>query len=137
MSEAVFAQGLTKAYNGKTVVNHLNISVKSGTVFGLLGANGAGKSTTIECILGTKQASVIASVLYFPMLVFSGTTLPIEVMPRVMQKIVGLFPLTQGITMMKNAFIGADTGSVLLPVCVMLGLTALCTTLSVRFLSWE
>lgn len=29
----------------------------------------------------TKQASVIASTLYFPMLIFSGTTLPIEVMP--------------------------------------------------------
>lgn len=56
MSEAIFVEGLTKAYHGKTVVNHLNLSVKSGTVFGLLGANGAGKSTTIECILGTKQA---------------------------------------------------------------------------------
>lgn len=56
MSEAVFVEGLTKTYNGKTVVNHLNLSVKSGTVFGLLGANGAGKSTTIECMLGTKQA---------------------------------------------------------------------------------
>lgn len=56
MREAVFAEGLTKAYHGKTVVDHLDISVKSGTVFGLLGANGAGKSTTIECILGTKQA---------------------------------------------------------------------------------
>ncbi len=85
----------------------------------------------------TKQASVIASVLYFPMLVFSSTTLPLEVMPRAMQKIVSLFPLTQGITMMKNAFIGADTGSVLLPVCVMLGLTALCTALSIRFFRWE
>ena len=85
----------------------------------------------------TKQASVIASVLHFPMLVFSGTTLPFEVMPRTMQKLVSLFPLTQGITMMKNAFIGADTGSVLLPVCVMLGLTALCTAFSVRFFRWE
>lgn len=56
MSEAIFAEGLTKSYNGKTVVNHLNLSVKRGTVFGLLGANGAGKSTTIECMLGTKQA---------------------------------------------------------------------------------
>ena len=56
MSEAVFVEGLTKTYAGKTVVNHLNLSVKSGTVFGLLGANGAGKSTTIECMLGTKQA---------------------------------------------------------------------------------
>lgn len=56
MSEAIFVEGLTKAYHGKTVVDHLDISVKSGTVFGLLGANGAGKSTTIECMLGTKQA---------------------------------------------------------------------------------
>lgn len=56
MSEAIYVEGLTKAYNGKTVVKHLNLSVKSGTVFGLLGANGAGKSTTIECMLGTKQA---------------------------------------------------------------------------------
>ena len=57
MSEAIIVEGLTKSYNGKTVVDHLNLSVKSGTVFGLLGANGAGKSTTIECMLGTKQAN--------------------------------------------------------------------------------
>ena len=56
MSEAIFVEGLTKAYDGKNVVDHLDLSVKSGTVFGLLGANGAGKSTTIECMLGTKQA---------------------------------------------------------------------------------
>ena len=56
MSEAVFVEGLTKTYAGRTVVDHLDLSVKSGTVFGLLGANGAGKSTTIECMLGTKQA---------------------------------------------------------------------------------
>ena len=55
MSEAVLVQGLTKSYNGKTVVDHLDLSVPHGTVFGLLGANGAGKSTTIECILGTRQ----------------------------------------------------------------------------------
>ena len=56
MREAIFVEGLTKSYAGKTVVDHLNLTVKSGTVFGLLGANGAGKSTTIECMLGTKRA---------------------------------------------------------------------------------
>ena len=54
--EAVKTTGLTKSYQGRTVLKGLNLSVKSGTVFGLLGANGAGKSTTIECVLGTKQA---------------------------------------------------------------------------------
>ena len=56
MSEAIFVNDLCKSYGGRPVVNHLSLSVKSGTVFGLLGANGAGKSTTIECMLGTKQA---------------------------------------------------------------------------------
>ena len=55
MGEAIFVEGLTKTYAGKTVVDHLELSAKSGTAFGLLGANGAGKSTTIECMLGTKQ----------------------------------------------------------------------------------
>ena len=338
MSEAIFVEGLTKAYGRKTAVDHLRLSVKSGTVFGLLGANGAGKSTTIECILGTKradsgtvrllgqdpkkrrrvlferigvqfqeggyqkeirvselceetvslyrspadwhalcaqfgigdkadaavrslsggerqrlfivlaligkpelvfldelttgldakarrgvwktleapkeqgltifltshfmdevealcdeiciyctvslatlavtallwgvrlhgslpavlgswaltmlstlsvgmlvggvakdtkQASVIASILYFPMLIFSGTTLPIEIMPKTMQTLVSVFPLTQGITMMKHTFLGISTGSVLLPVCVMVGVAALCTGLAVRFFRWE
>lgn len=85
----------------------------------------------------TKQASVLASILYFPMLIFSGTTLPIEVMPQAMQKIVSLFPLTQGITIMKNTFLGVNMGSVLLPVCVMLGLTALCVGLAICFFRWE
>ena len=84
-----------------------------------------------------KQASVIASILYFPMLIFSGTTLPLEVMPTAMQKVVSFFPLTQSLTMMKNAFLGIGMGNILVPVCVMLGLTALCTALAVRFFRWE
>ena len=84
-----------------------------------------------------RQADVIASILYFPMLVFSGTTLPVEVMPRMMQRVVSCFPLTQGITMMKNAFLGVESESVMTPLCVMLGLTVLCTALAVRFFRWE
>ena len=56
MSEAISVKGLTKSYHGKTVLNHLDLSVKTGTVFGLLGANGAGKSTAIECMLGSRNA---------------------------------------------------------------------------------
>ena len=84
-----------------------------------------------------KQASVIASILYFPMLLFSGATLPLEVMPPVMQRIVGIFPLTQGLTVMKHAFLGVSTGNILLPICVMAGVTVLCTGLAVRFFRWE
>ncbi|MDO4544554.1 MAG: ABC transporter ATP-binding protein [Bacillota bacterium] len=53
--DAIRVNGLTKTYGGRFAVKDLTFSVKSGMVFGLLGANGAGKSTTIDCILGTKQ----------------------------------------------------------------------------------
>ena len=56
MLEVIRVEQLTKSYDKLPVVDNMNLSVTSGTVFGLLGANGAGKSTTIECILGTKKA---------------------------------------------------------------------------------
>jgi ABC-2 type transport system ATP-binding protein len=56
MEEAIKVEQLSKSYGNLLAVNNISLSVKRGTVYGLLGANGAGKSTTIECILGTKQA---------------------------------------------------------------------------------
>lgn len=43
--------GLSKSYNGKKVVDNLSFTMKEGTLFALLGSNGAGKSTTIKMIL--------------------------------------------------------------------------------------
>lgn len=43
---------LTKEYNGRKVVDNLNITLYQGDVYGFLGPNGAGKSTTIKSILG-------------------------------------------------------------------------------------
>lgn len=48
--------GLSKSYAGKKVIENISLSVAAGEVYGLLGANGAGKSTTIECMLGTRRA---------------------------------------------------------------------------------
>lgn len=46
MSTCITVDGLTKSYAGRTVVDHLSFAVQQGEVFGLLGHNGAGKSTT-------------------------------------------------------------------------------------------
>ncbi|MGN0523425.1 MAG: ABC transporter ATP-binding protein [Eubacterium sp.] len=56
MQTAIKVRQLSKSYGNMPAIDNISLSVKSGTVFGLLGANGAGKSTTIECILGTKTA---------------------------------------------------------------------------------
>lgn len=54
MDDVIQVKSLSKSYGKLKAVNDLSLSVKKGTVFGLLGANGAGKSSAIECILGTK-----------------------------------------------------------------------------------
>ncbi|OQA22045.1 MAG: putative ABC transporter ATP-binding protein YxlF [Actinobacteria bacterium ADurb.Bin346] len=53
----IIAENLTKQYNGKTVVNKLNLSVNEGEIFGLLGPNGSGKSTVILMLLGLTEPS--------------------------------------------------------------------------------
>lgn len=53
--EVIKVHNLYKSYGDVQVVKDISLMVKKGEVFGLLGANGAGKSTTIECILGTKN----------------------------------------------------------------------------------
>ncbi|NEZ41920.1 ATP-binding cassette domain-containing protein [Paenibacillus alvei] len=55
MKTTIKVENLSKSYANVKAVDHLNLSICRGEVFGLLGANGAGKSTTIECILGTKK----------------------------------------------------------------------------------
>lgn len=53
--ETIKIENLCKSYGSIKAVSNVSISVKQGEVFGLLGSNGAGKSTTMECILGTKK----------------------------------------------------------------------------------
>ncbi|MCJ7835303.1 ABC transporter permease [Cuneatibacter sp. NSJ-177] len=84
-----------------------------------------------------KTASVIASLLYFPMLIFSGATLPYEVMPAALQKAADLLPLTQGIKLLKAASLGLPISGVLLPLLAMCALTLVCTGIALKFFRWE
>jgi lipooligosaccharide transport system ATP-binding protein len=52
MQPVVSARGLTKCYDGQTVVDGLTLQVLPGECFGLLGPNGAGKTTTLRMLLG-------------------------------------------------------------------------------------
>lgn len=84
-----------------------------------------------------KSASVIASVLYFPMLIFSGATLPFEMMPEAMQKIVTVFPLTQSIQLMKESFLGLTVEHSGLSIIVMLCVTLACSGIAIKCFKWE
>ncbi len=52
---AISLSSLKKSYGEKEVLKGINLEVYKGELFGFIGKNGAGKSTTIDCIIGTKR----------------------------------------------------------------------------------
>lgn len=49
---AVRTHGLTKFYGQKPAVDHIDMNVKKGEIYGFIGRNGAGKSTTLKMLCG-------------------------------------------------------------------------------------
>ena len=47
--------GMCKSFGRNKVLDHINMDVKRGTIMGLMGENGAGKSTMMKCLFGTYQ----------------------------------------------------------------------------------
>ena len=75
MEYAIKTKGLTKKYKKLTAVDNLNLEIKNGELFSLLGVNGAGKTTTIKILstltLPTKGDAVVSgeSIITSPNLV--------------------------------------------------------------------
>lgn len=44
-------ENLVKRYKELIALDHFNLEIKEGEIFGLLGPNGSGKTTTINCLL--------------------------------------------------------------------------------------
>lgn len=57
LETAIRTSNLTKEFDGRKVVNEINLTVSRGEIYGFLGPNGAGKTTTIRMILGFIQPS--------------------------------------------------------------------------------
>lgn len=57
MKSVIITEALTKKYGSKTVVDQLDLSVPTGSIYGFLGPNGAGKSTTIKLLSGLVKPS--------------------------------------------------------------------------------
>ena len=53
---AIDVKGLTKRFGKKTAVDHIDIAVPQGEVWGFLGPNGSGKTTTIRMLCGLLHA---------------------------------------------------------------------------------
>ena len=55
MTAAISVSGLRKRYKETVAVDGLSFSVEAGEIFGLIGPNGSGKTTTVECVQGLRE----------------------------------------------------------------------------------
>ncbi len=57
MSAIIHAENLTRRFGELTAVDHLNLDVREGEIFGLVGPDGAGKTTTMRLLCGLMEPS--------------------------------------------------------------------------------
>ena len=84
----------------------------------------------------TKSMNVATSLLYFPMLLFSGATIPAEVFPAWFRGIAKLMPLGAGIDLLKSVSMGCYD-SITVPVITLTAITVICGTVAVKTFRWE
>ena len=84
----------------------------------------------------TKSMNVATSLLYFPMLLFSGATIPAEVFPAGLRAVSGRMPLGVGIRLLKSVSIGCYDGMTI-SVMVLTAITVICGIIAVKTFRWE
>ena len=84
----------------------------------------------------TKSMNVATSLLYFPMLLFSGATIPAEVFPAGLRVVSGWMPLGVGIRLLKSVSIGCYDGMTI-SVMVLTAITVICGIIAVKTFRWE
>lgn len=84
-----------------------------------------------------KMANLLCTLIYFPMLFLSGATIPYEIMPKVMQRVSDVMPLTQGIKLLKGVSLGIENQNILFSICVLAGIAIVSILVSIKFFQWE
>ena len=55
MTKIINVQNVTKSYNKQVILKQINMTVKPGEIYGLIGLSGSGKSTLLRCINGIEK----------------------------------------------------------------------------------
>lgn len=84
----------------------------------------------------TKSMNVVTSLLYFPMLLFSGAMIPAEIFPGGLKILSNIMPLGVGINLLKSVSMGCYD-RMALPVITLIAIAAICGTVAVKTFRWE
>ena len=84
-----------------------------------------------------KSLNVATSILYFPMLFFSGATIPYELFPKGLQTVADVMPLGIGIDLMKAASMGSDMSGSMMNIIILAAIAVICSIAAVKTFRWE
>ena len=84
----------------------------------------------------TKSMNVATSILYFPMLLFSGATIPAEVFPAPVQAVTRWMPLGIGIELMKKVSVGR-CDEIALALVSLIAIAVVCGGIALKTFRWE
>ena len=84
----------------------------------------------------TKSMNIATSLLYFPMLLFSGATIPAEVFPLGIRAVMKWMPLGIGIDVLKKVSVGSYAG-IMIPVITLFVIAVVCTGIAIKTFRWE
>lgn len=84
----------------------------------------------------TKSLNIATSLLYFPMLLFSGATIPAEIFPAGVQSVMKWMPLGIGIDSLKKISVDCYN-NLAVPLAVLADIATVCTIAAVKTFRWE
>ncbi len=84
-----------------------------------------------------KQANLVCNLVYFPMFLLSGASIPYEVFPKSLQYVANVLPLTQGIKLLKGYSLGLEQSNLLTPIVILVGIAIISVTISIKQFRWE
>ena len=84
----------------------------------------------------TKSMNVATSILYFPMLLFSGAIIPAEVFPAPVQTVTRWMPLGIGIELMKKISVGR-CDDIALALVSLIAIAVVCGGIALKTFRWE
>ena len=85
----------------------------------------------------TKSLNVVTSLVYFPMLLLSGATIPYELLPKGLQTVANVMPLGLGIKLMKGISMGILPENSLLYLVLLIVIAVVCGDTAVLTFRWE
>ena len=83
------------------------------------------------------MAGLLCSIAYFPMLIFSGTTIPLNVLPSFVVKVLQVLPLTQGINLLETVALGGSITDSLVATIAMVAIGVVSVGISIKSFKWE